>query len=72
MDKIVHIIPMASFEDNLDEVYSGVEQVKEALAEFIDEYDEDPDKEEKIEALTEALDALEDAYDILEDLRMED
>lgn len=42
-----------------------LEQLKDELAEFISECEEDGELEEKIDTLTEALDALEDAYEII-------
>ena len=42
-----------------------LEQLKDELAEFTSECEEDGELEEKIDTLTEALDALEDAYEII-------
>ena len=52
--------------DKLQEkITAYLEQLKDELAEFISECEEDGELEEKIDTLTEALDALEDAYEII-------
>ena len=48
-----------------EKITAYLEQLKDELAEFISECEEDGELEEKIDTLTEALDALEDAYEII-------
>ena len=46
-------------------------EVKDALVEVLDQYEEEG-AEEKADTLTEALDALEDAYDVINDVVMDE
>lgn len=71
MGKIVNISPMANREDNLKEIVAGLQDLKDALVEVLDQYEEEG-AEEKADALTEALDALEDAYDVINDVVMDE
>ena len=72
MVKIIKMEPVADMDGNLEGIVSYLNQVKNALADLIDQYDENPELEDKASELTEALDALEDASDIIDEVRFDD
>lgn len=72
MVKIIKMGPVADMDGNLEDIVSYLNQVKNALADLIDQYDENPELEDKASDLTEALDALEDASDIIDEVRFDD
>lgn len=72
MVKIIKMEPVADMDGNLEDIVSYLNQVKNALADLIDQYDENPELEDKASELTESLDALEDASDIIDEVRFDD
>ena len=65
MKKITPIGNIVDKKEKQEKITAYLEQLKDELAEFISECEEDGGLEEKIDTLTEALDALEDAYEII-------
>ena len=65
MKKITPIGNIVDKKEKQEKITVYLEQLKDELAEFISECEEDGEPEEKIDTLTEALDALEDAYEII-------
>ena len=65
MNKITPIGNILDKKEKQEKITAYLEQLKDELAEFISECEEDGELEEKIDTLTEALDALEDAYEII-------
>lgn len=65
MKKITPIGNIVDKKEKQEKITAYLEQLKDELAEFISECEEDSEPEEKIDTLTEALDALEDAYEII-------
>lgn len=65
MKKITPIGNIVDKKEKQEKITAYLEQLKDELAEFISECEEDGELEEKIDTLTEALDALEDAYEII-------
>lgn len=65
MKKITPIGNILDKKEKQEKITAYLEQLKDELAEFISECEEDGELEEKIDTLTEALDALEDAYEII-------
>lgn len=65
MKKITPIGNIVDKKEKQEKITAYLEQLKDELAEFISECEEDGEPEEKIDTLTEALDALEDAYEII-------
>lgn len=65
MKKIIPIGNIVDKKEKQEKITAYLEQLKDELAEFISECEEDGELEEKIDTLTEALDALEDAYEII-------
>lgn len=65
MKKITPIGNIVDKKEKQEKITAYLEQLKDKLAEFISECEEDGELEEKIDTLTEALDALEDAYEII-------
>ena len=65
MKKITPIENIVDKKEKQEKLTAYLEQLKDELAEFISECEEDGELEEKIDTLTEALDALEDAYEII-------
>ena len=65
MKKITPIGNIVDKKEKQEKITAYLEQLKDELAEFISECEEDGELEEKIDTLTEALNALEDAYEII-------
>ena len=65
MKKITPIENIVDKKEKQEKITAYLEQLKDELAEFISECEEDGELEEKIDTLTEALEALEDAYEII-------
>ena len=65
MKKITPIGNIVDKKEKQEKITAYLEQLKDELAEFISECEEDGELEEKIDTLAEALDALEDAYEII-------
>lgn len=65
MKKITPIGNIVDKKEKQEKITAYLEQLKDELAEFISECEEDGELEEKIDTLTEALDALEDVYEII-------
>ena len=60
MGKVVKLSSGKGKEERLKEILDNLEEVKNDLAELLEEYDKEENK--KTDVLTEALDALEDAH----------
>ena len=71
MDKKINFEPAAK-KEKLQGIADDLEQLKDALADVLDEYEADNADSEKLDTLTEALDALEDAFDALNDVVMDE
>ena len=65
MKKITPIENIVDKKEKQEKITAYLEQLKDELAEFISECEEDGELEEKIDTLTEALDAQEDACEII-------
>ena len=65
MKKITPIGNIVDKKEKQEKITAYLEQLKDELAEFISECEEDGEPEEKIDTLTEALYALEDAYEMI-------
>lgn len=72
MEKHINIAPLADKEGKLQDIASYLEELKNALAETIDEYEDEGGDNKKADTLTEALDALEDALDAINDVVMDE
>ena len=70
MGKVVKLSSGKGKEERLKEILDNLEEVKNDLAELLEEYD--IEENEKTDVLTEALDALEDAHDIVNDVVTEE
>ena len=68
MRKIVNINTTSTKEEQLKDLITSIQQVKDSLVNILDEYEEDGEAD----TLTEALDALEDAYDVVNDVLLDD
>ena len=71
MGKIIDLSSLLEKEEKLELIADYMEELKDEFAALIQEYDEDGEDQDKLDALTEALDALEDAYDIVCDVTVE-
>ena len=69
--KIVNINTTSTKEEQLKDLITSIQQVKDSLVNILDEYEEDGEAD-KADTLTEALDALEDAYDVVNDVLLDD
>ena len=67
MGKITEIALMALKEDKLEQISEQLEELKNTLADVIEEYEADGEPPQTLDSLTEALDALEDASEIITD-----
>ena len=65
MSKIVNINSTSTKEEQLKDMITSIQQVKDSLVNILDEYEEEGE-------VTEALDALEDAYDAVNDVLLDD
>ncbi|MDO4616108.1 MAG: hypothetical protein Q4B03_01465 [Lachnospiraceae bacterium] len=69
MAKTVQFAASPADDERLAAMWEQLEDMKNNLAELIQDYDGDDDvDEEQLDALTEVLDALEDAWDIMGDV----
>ena len=71
MSKIVNINSASTKEEQLKNLVTSIRQVKDALVNILDEYEESGETD-KADTLTEALDALEDAYDVVNDVLLDE
>ena len=69
--KIVNINTTSTKEEQLKDLITSIQQVKDSLVNILDEYEE-AGEVDKADTLTEALDALEDAYDVVNDVLLDD
>ena len=69
MRKIVNINTTSTKEEQLKDLITSIQQVKNSLVNILDEYEEDGEAD-KADTLT--LDALEDAYDVVNDVLLDD
>lgn len=69
--KIVNINTTSTKEEQLKDMITSIQQVKDSLVNILDEYEEEGEVD-KADTLTEALDALEDAYDAVNDVLLDD
>lgn len=79
MNNQINIAPMAHKEEKLQIIADYLKELKDALAEVLEEYEYEEDDTgkadaaaEKLDALTEALDALEDAFDVINDVVLDE
>lgn len=72
MAKTVGFKTSAVEDERLPEMLEQLEQLKDNLAELIQDYDKDGADEDELDALTEVLDTLEDAWEGLSEVRGED
>lgn len=72
MGKLIDIAPLADKELKLQSIAEYLEELKDALADIVDEYEIEDGDSEKMDTLTEALDALEDAFDAVNDVVMDE
>ena len=70
MRKIVNINTTSTKEEQLKDLITSIQQVKDSLVNILDEYEDG--EADKADTLTEALDALEDAYDVVNDVLLDD
>ena len=70
MGKVIKLSSEKGKEERLKEILDNLEEVKNNLAELLEEYDKE--ENEKTDVLTEALYALEDAHDIVNDVVTEE
>ena len=70
MSKIVNINTTSTKEEQLKDLITSIQQVKDSLVNILDEYE--AGEVDKADTLTEALDALEDAYDVVNDVLLDD
>lgn len=70
MNDILKFTEAASKEDKLQAIADNLEELKDVLADVIDEYE--TDDEEKADVLTEALDDLEAAYDSIHEVILDE
>ena len=68
MSKVVKLSSVMEREEKLKEIYEGLEEIKDQLTAWIDEYEEEETHTGKADELIEALDALEDASETIEDV----
>ena len=71
VSKIVNINSTSTKEEQLKDMITSIQQVKDSLVNILDEYEEEGEVD-KADTLTEALDALEDAYDVVNDVLLDD
>ena len=71
VSKIVNINSASTKEEQLKNLVTSIQQVKDALVNILDEYEESGETD-KADTLTEALDALEDAYDVVNDVLLDE
>ena len=71
VSKIVNINTTSTKEEQLKDLITSIQQVKDSLVNILDEYEE-AGEVDKADTLTEALDALEDAYDVVNDVLLDD
>lgn len=67
MSKIVNINSTSTKEEQLKDLITSIQQVKDSLVNILDEYEEDGEVD-KADTLTEAL----DAYDVVNDVLLDD
>lgn len=72
MGQLINIAPLADKETKLKDVLDYLEEIKNSLAEIIEEYEDDNNGTGKADTLTDALDALEDAFDAINDVVMDE
>ncbi len=72
MNKFVNFASLADKEIKLQEAADYLEELKDALADIIEEYEAEDAEKTKIDTLTEALDALEDAFDGINEVVMDE
>lgn len=72
MGKFVKLASLADKEVKLQDVAEHLEELKDALADIVDEYEAEDAGSKKLDTLTEALDALEDAFDAVNEVVMDE
>ena len=65
--RLIKIDEYASKEEKLNQILEYLQELKNAFAEVIDEFDSGDSEEETVDLLTGALDAVEDAHDVILD-----
>ena len=72
MGKVENMNQSMTKEQGLQEISENLNELKRALANVLDRYEEQDADEKKLDVLTEALDALEDAYDAIDEVLLEE
>lgn len=72
MGQLINIAPLADKETKLKDILDYLEEIKNSLAEIIEEYEDDNNGTSKADTLTDALDGLEDAFDAINDVVMDE
>jgi len=65
---LIDIAPLTTKEEKLNQLLDYLEEIKDAFAEIVEEYEAEDASEETVDLLTGALDAVEDAHDIVLDI----
>ena len=66
--RLIKIDEYASKEEKLNQILEYLQELKNAFAEVIDEFDSGDSEEETVNLLTGALDTVEDAHDVILDV----
>ena len=65
---LIKIDEQASKEEKLNQILDYLEELKNALAKVVDDFESGDSEEETVDLLTGALDAVEDAHDVILDV----
>lgn len=65
MSKVIELNQLKDKDKKLEQMAGYLEQLKQELAEMIDEYENEGADRKKTDTLTEALDAMEDACEMI-------
>lgn len=72
MGKVVNMNQSVTKEQRLQVISEELNELKRALVNVLDRYEEQNADEKKLDTLTEALDALEDAHDAIDEVLLEE
>ncbi len=65
---LIEMVDQVSKEEKLNRILDYLEELKNVLADVVQEYEEEEAPEETVDLLTGALDAVEDAHDVILDV----
>ena len=71
MSKIVNITSKEDKDQKMQDIANSLQELKDVMAEVIEEYEEDNADSRKKDTLTEARDALEDGYEAVSEVLLE-